>query len=71
MGARVSLRIGLLVVVLNGLLGNCDRGHSRVREEVGQRHYRVMDGLMAFRAILLAIALAATLARLKPTWSWR
>jgi peptide/nickel transport system permease protein len=60
-GARVSLRIGLMVVLLNGLLGTligAAAGSSRALDNVVMR---VMDGLMAFPAILLAIALAATL----------
>jgi peptide/nickel transport system permease protein len=60
-GARVSLRIGLMVVLLNGILGTllgATAGYVRRADNVIMR---VMDGLMAFPAILLAIALAATL----------
>jgi peptide/nickel transport system permease protein len=60
-GARVSLRIGLMVVLMNALLGTligAGAGSVRALDNVVMR---VMDGLMAFPAILLAIALAATL----------
>ncbi len=60
-GARVSLRIGLMVVVMNAVLGTligAGAGSVRALDNVVMR---VMDGLMAFPAILLAIALAATL----------
>ena len=60
-GARVSLRIGLMVVVMNAILGTligAGAGSIRTLDNVVMR---VMDGLMAFPAILLAIALAATL----------
>jgi peptide/nickel transport system permease protein len=60
-GARVSLRIGVMVVVMTGVFGTligAVAGSVRVLDNVIMR---VMDGLMAFPAILLAIALAATL----------
>jgi peptide/nickel transport system permease protein len=60
-GARVSLRIGLMVVLLNGILGTfigATAGYVRRMDNVIMR---LMDGLMAFPAILLAISLAATL----------
>ncbi len=60
-GARVSLRIGLMVVLMTGIFGTligAAAGSVRVLDNVVMR---VMDGLMAFPAILLAIALAATL----------
>jgi peptide/nickel transport system permease protein len=60
-GARVSLRIGLMVVARNAILGTligAGAGSVRALDNVVMR---VMDGLMAFPAILLAIALAATL----------
>ena len=60
-GARVSLRIGLLVVVLNGLLGTVIGATAGYVKRLDNAIMRVMDGLMAFPAILLAIALAATL----------
>lgn len=60
-GARVSLRIGLMVVLMNGIFGTligAVAGSARAADNVIMR---VMDGLMAFPAILLAIALAAVL----------
>lgn len=60
-GARVSLRIGLMVVLMNAIFGTligAGAGSIRALDNVVMR---VMDGLMAFPAILLAIALAATL----------
>jgi peptide/nickel transport system permease protein len=60
-GTRVSLRIGLVVVVLTGVLGiviGLLAGYVRIVDNVLMR---LMDGLMAFPGILLAIALAASL----------
>jgi peptide/nickel transport system permease protein len=60
-GTRVSLRIGLTVAVLSGILGvliGTVAGYVRVLDNVIMRF---MDGLMAFPGILLAIALAAAL----------
>jgi peptide/nickel transport system permease protein len=60
-GARVSLRIGLMVVVLNAILGTLIGAGAGSARSLDNVVMRVMDGLMAFPAILLAIALAATL----------
>ncbi len=60
-GARVSLRIGLMVVLLNGVLGTVIGATAGYIRRLDNPIMRVMDGLMAFPAILLAIALAATL----------
>ena len=60
-GARVSLAVGLgaaLGSVALGLLIGVVAGYFRLADAIIMR---VMDGLMAFPAILLAIALAATL----------
>jgi peptide/nickel transport system permease protein len=60
-GARVSLRIGLAVAVVSGVVGGgvgLAAGWWRRADPVLMR---IMDGLMAFPGILLAIALAATL----------
>lgn len=60
-GTRVSLRIGIAVVVLTGVLGviiGTLSGYVRWTDNVVMR---VMDGLMAFPGVLLAIALAAAL----------
>ena len=60
-GARVSLRIGVMVVLTNGILGTLIGAGAGSVRTVDNIVMRVMDGLMAFPAILLAIALAATL----------
>ena len=60
-GARVSLRIGLMVVVLNGILGTLIGSTAGYFRRLDNVIMRLMDGLMAFPAILLAIALVATL----------
>jgi peptide/nickel transport system permease protein len=60
-GARVSLRIGLMVVVMNAILGTMIGAGAGSVRSLDNVVMRVMDGLMAFPAILLAIALAATL----------
>jgi peptide/nickel transport system permease protein len=60
-GTRVSLRIGLMVVVMNAIFGTLIGAGAGSNREVDNVVMRVMDGLMAFPAILLAIALAATL----------
>lgn len=60
-GTRVSLRIGLMVVIATGVLGaliGAIAGYLRVLDNPLMR---VMDGLMAFPGVLLAIALAAAL----------
>jgi peptide/nickel transport system permease protein len=60
-GARVSLRIGLMVVAMNAILGTLIGASAGSLRSLDNVIMRVMDGLMAFPAILLAIALAATL----------
>lgn len=60
-GGRVSLRVGFAVVVLNGLLGTFIGAVSGYYRRLDPILMRVMDGLMAFPAILIAIALAAML----------
>jgi peptide/nickel transport system permease protein len=60
-GTRVSLRIGLVVVILTGIFGviiGLLAGYVRVIDNLLMR---LMDGLMAFPGVLLAIALAASL----------
>jgi peptide/nickel transport system permease protein len=60
-GTRVSLLIGISVVVLTGVLGTAlglIAGYVRWLDNVLMR---IMDGLMAFPGVLLAIALAAAL----------
>ncbi len=60
-GTRVSLRIGLLVVVTTGILGTLIGTIAGYVRWVDNLIMRVMDGLMAFPGVLLAIALAAAL----------
>jgi peptide/nickel transport system permease protein len=60
-GARVSLRIGIMVVVMTGVFGTLIGAVAGSVRRLDNVIMRVMDGLMAFPAILLAIALAATL----------
>ncbi|WP_180903554.1 ABC transporter permease [Martelella soudanensis] len=60
-GTRVSLGIGISVVVMTGVLGvflGMLAGYVRWLDNALMR---VMDGLMAFPSVLLAIALAAAL----------
>lgn len=60
-GTRVSLRIGIVVVITTGILGTLIgtvAGYVRWSDTVLMR---IMDGLMAFPGVLLAIALAAAL----------
>lgn len=60
-GARVSLRIGLAVAVVSGLAGALVGLVAGWWPRMDAWLMRVMDGLMAFPGLLLAIALAATL----------
>lgn len=60
-GTRVSLQIGVSVVVLTGVFGTALgvlAGYVRWLDNILMR---IMDGLMAFPGVLLAIALAAAL----------
>ena len=60
-GSRVSLRIALLVVLTTGVLGVMIGAVAGYFQRLDNLLMRVMDGLMAFPGILLAIALAAVL----------
>ena len=60
-GARTSLRIGVLVVVATGILGTMIGVAAAYGRGLDNVLMRVMDGLMAFPGVLLAIALAAAL----------
>jgi peptide/nickel transport system permease protein len=60
-GSRISLTVGVAVVVITGLLGvaiGAVAGYVRALENPLMR---VMDALMAFPAVLLAIAITAAL----------
>ncbi len=60
-GARISLEIGLAVALVSGLAGAVAGLAAGWWKGVDVWLMRVMDGLMAFPGLLLAIALAATL----------
>jgi peptide/nickel transport system permease protein len=60
-GSRVSLTIGLLVVMLTGVFGTLIGAVSGYIRQLDNFIMRIMDGLMAFPPILLAIAIGATL----------
>jgi peptide/nickel transport system permease protein len=60
-GSRVSLRIGLMVVVITGVFGAVIGGLAGYFRRVDNPVMRVMDAMMAFPGILLAIAIAAVL----------
>lgn len=60
-GTRVSLRIGLMVVVTTGVLGALIGALAGYFRALDGPIMRVMDGLMAFPGILLAVSLAAAL----------
>jgi len=60
-GARVSLGIGFAVAVASGLAGGLAGLAAGWWRRADAWIMRVMDGLMAFPGVLLAIALAATL----------
>lgn len=60
-GTRVSLRIGLMVVLATGVMGAMIGALAGYFRRLDGPIMRVMDGLMAFPAILLAVSLAAAL----------
>ncbi|MCU0986886.1 MAG: ABC transporter permease [Acetobacteraceae bacterium] len=60
-GTRVSLRIGLMVVAATGVMGAMIGAIAGYFRRLDGPIMRVMDGLMAFPAILLAVSLAAAL----------
>ncbi len=60
-GTRVSLRIGLIVVVTTGILGTVLGTLASYVRWLDGLIMRTLDGLMAFPGVLLAIALAAAL----------
>jgi peptide/nickel transport system permease protein len=60
-GARVSLRIGAMVVVVTGLAGVLIGTFAAYVPALDGLFMRTMDGLMAFPGVLLAIALASAL----------
>jgi peptide/nickel transport system permease protein len=60
-GTRISLAIGISVTLVAGLIGTVLGLVSGYYERLDAVIMRVMDGLMAFPSILLAIALMASL----------
>ena len=60
-GTRVSLRIGISVVVLTGIFGTLLGTLASYVRGLDGLIMRTLDGLMAFPGVLLAIALAAAL----------
>ena len=60
-GSRVSLFIGLLVVLLTGVFGTLIGAVSGYVRSLDNLIMRIMDGFMAFPPILLAIAVGAVL----------
>lgn len=60
-GAQVSLRIGFLVAAVSGLVGTLIGGLAGYFRALDGLLMRTMDALMAFPAIMLAIAIAASL----------
>jgi len=60
-GGRLSLEIGVLVVVLTGIFGTLIGGLAGYFRALDNPIMRLMDALMAFPAILLAITVSATL----------
>jgi peptide/nickel transport system permease protein len=60
-GTRVSLRIGLMVVAATGIMGAILGALAGYFRAADGPIMRVMDGLMAFPGILLAVSLAAAL----------
>jgi peptide/nickel transport system permease protein len=60
-GARISLQIGVAVAVISGAAGAALGLAAGWWRGVDRWLMRVMDGLMAFPGLLLAIALSATL----------
>lgn len=60
-GARTSLLVGLAVVAISGFLGSVLGLVSGYYQRLDTPIMRVMDGIMAFPSILLAIAIMASL----------
>jgi peptide/nickel transport system permease protein len=60
-GARISLTIGILTALLTGIAGTLIGATAGFFRSLDNPVMRLMDALMAFPAILLAIAVAAVL----------
>jgi peptide/nickel transport system permease protein len=60
-GARLSLQVGAAVVVVTGLVGTAIGAMSGYFRRVDDYLMRLMDAMMAFPAVLLAIGITAAL----------
>lgn len=60
-GGRLSLQIGLMVVIMTGIFGTLIGGVAGYFRRLDDPIMRLMDALMAFPAILLAMTVSATL----------
>jgi peptide/nickel transport system permease protein len=60
-GARISLQVGVFVVVVTGVLGTAIGTISGYFRRIDNHVMRIMDAMMAFPAVLLAIAITAAL----------
>jgi peptide/nickel transport system permease protein len=60
-GARISLQVGVLVVLVTGVLGTAIGAGSGYFRRVDNAVMRMMDAMMAFPAVLLAIGITAAL----------
>lgn len=60
-GARTSLLVGVAVMVISGFLGSALGLISGYYQRLDTPIMRIMDGIMAFPSILLAIAIMASL----------
>jgi peptide/nickel transport system permease protein len=60
-GARISLTIGVLVVIVTGVFGTLIGALAGYHHSLDNPLMRLMDALMAFPAILLAITVSAVL----------
>ena len=65
-GARLSLAIGFAVVILNAVFGVMLGAAAGYFRRLDNMLMRMTDALMAFPAVLLAIAIAAALGRVEP-----
>ncbi|MBC7437905.1 MAG: ABC transporter permease [Bdellovibrionales bacterium] len=60
-GGRLSLQIGAMVVIMTGIFGTLIGGVAGYFRRLDDPIMRLMDALMAFPAILLAMTVSATL----------
>ena len=60
-GARISLQVGVFVVVVTGVLGTAIGTISGYFRRIDRHLMRFMDAMMAFPAVLLAIGITSAL----------